>query len=56
MADYQKMYLQLFDAVECSLEIMDSNRDPAQKFCLVKALLAGAQQRCEDLYADAAER
>lgn len=52
MADYQKMYLQLFDAVECAVEIMDSNRDPEQKVRLSKALLTGAQQGCEDIYAE----
>ena len=53
MPDYRKMYVTLFDAVERTLEILDA---PEQDAALAKALLIAAQQTCEDIYVDTAER
>lgn len=52
MADYQKMYLRLFDAVERTLELMESGSDPEQALLLGKTLLVNAQQLCEDIYVE----
>ncbi len=56
MADYRKMYLQLFDAAERALTVLNSDSAPAEKVALAKALLAAGQQRCEDLYVETAEQ
>ncbi len=50
MADYRRMYLRLYDAVERALEVMESNPDAKQAVLLGKALLINAQQECEDIY------
>lgn len=52
MADYRKMYFQLCDAVERTLEVMESNPDAKQAVLLGKALLIDAQQDCEDIYVE----
>lgn len=52
MADYRRMYLRLYDAVERALEVMESNPDAKQAVLLGKALLINAQQECEDIYVD----
>lgn len=52
MADYQTMYLRLFDAVERTLNILESPRDDQQKVFLSRALLAQGQQNCENIYVD----
>ena len=56
MADYRKMYLQLFDAAERALTVLNSDSAPAEKVALAKALLTAGQQRCEDLYVETAEQ
>ncbi len=52
MADYQRMYLRLFDAVERTLELMDTDPDPAHAALVGRALLIDGQQACEDIYVE----
>ena len=52
MADYRRMYLRLYNAVERALEVMESNPDAKQAVLLGKALLINAQQDCEDIYVE----
>lgn len=55
MADYQRMYLRLVDAVEQTLDVMDSARDREQKERLTETLLVTGLQDCEDIYVETAE-
>ena len=55
MADYQKMFLQLFDAVERALTVLNATGAPVEKVLMAKAILAAGQQTCEDIYVETAE-
>ena len=52
MADYQKMYLVLFDAVENLLERLDNSANDLVIKSEIAESLCQAQQRCEDIYVE----
>ena len=55
MADYQKMYLTLFGAVEDLLDRLDNTENDLVIKSEIITALSQAQQLCEELYVKAEE-
>ena len=56
MADYKKMYLALFGAVEELLDRLDSTQSDLVIKAEIAEALCQAQQMCEDIYVETADR
>ena len=52
MADYKKMYLTMFHASEDALNLLEGCGGEEETLQQVVNVLAAAQQRCEDIYAE----
>ncbi len=52
MADYKKMYLTMFHAAEDALNLLEGCCGEEAALQRAVNVLAAAQQRCEDIYAE----